>query len=90
LCFSLRRATAFAKGALVESRLGHVLFYAVTEFLHSATSRKVAGSIPDGVTGIFHGHNLSGRTMALGSTQPLTHMSTRGISWVVKAAGALG
>ena len=26
--------------------------------------------------------------MALGSTQPLTEMSTRGISWGVKAAGA--
>jgi hypothetical protein len=26
--------------------------------------------------------------MALGSTQPLTEMSTRCISWVVKAAGA--
>jgi hypothetical protein len=25
--------------------------------------------------------------MALGSTQPLTEMSTRNISWVVKAAG---
>ena len=25
-----------------------------------------------------------------GSTQPLTEMSTRNISWVVKAAGALG
>jgi len=30
------------------------------------TSRKVAGSIPDGVIGIFHSHNPSGRTMALG------------------------
>jgi hypothetical protein len=29
-----------------------------------------------------------GRTMALGSTQPLTQMSTRNISWGVKAAGA--
>jgi hypothetical protein len=29
-----------------------------------------------------------GRTMALGSTQPLTEMSTRNISWGVKAAGA--
>jgi hypothetical protein len=28
------------------------------------------------------------RTMALGSTQPLTEMSTRCISWEVKAAGA--
>ena len=27
-------------------------------------------------------------TMALGSTQPLTEMSTRNISWRVKAAGA--
>ena len=38
---------------------------------HSATSRKVAGSIPHGVNGIFHWHNPSGRTTALGSTQPL-------------------
>ena len=47
---------------------------------HCATSRKVAGSIPDGVIGIFHRHNPSDRTMALGSTQPLTEMSTRNIS----------
>ena len=40
-----------------------------------------AGSIPDGVIGIFQWHNSSGRTMALGSTQPLTEMSTRCISW---------
>jgi hypothetical protein len=40
------------------------------------------------VTGIFHWHNRSGRTMALGSTQPLTEMSTRNLSWGVKAAGA--
>ena len=33
-------------------------------------------------------HYHSGRTMALGSTQPLTEMSTRNISWEVKAAGA--
>ena len=47
---------------------------------HCPTSRKVAGSVPDGVIGIFHWHNLSGRTMALESTQPLTEMSTRNIS----------
>ena len=47
----------------------------------SATNRKVACSIPDGVIGIFHWHNPSDRTMALGSTQPLTEMSTRRISW---------
>ena len=45
-----------------------------------ATNRKVAGSIPDGVIGIFHSHNPSDRTMALGSTQPVTEMSTRSIS----------
>ena len=28
--------------------------------------------------------------MALGLTQPLTEMSTKNISWVVKAAGAYG
>jgi hypothetical protein len=44
-----------------------------------ATNRKVAGSISDGVIGIFHSHNLSDHTMALGSTQPLTEMSTRRI-----------
>jgi hypothetical protein len=30
------------------------------------------GSIPDGVIGSFRWHNPSGRTMALGLTQPLT------------------
>jgi hypothetical protein len=57
---------------------------------HCAINRKVAGSIPDGVTGIFLWHNPVGRTMGLGSTQPLTEMSTRNISWGVKAAGAYG
>jgi len=36
----------------------------------------------------FSFHNPSGGTMALGSTQPLTEMSTRNISWGVRAAGA--
>jgi hypothetical protein len=43
-------------------------------------NQKVAGSIPNGVTGIFHWHNPSGRTMTPGPTQPLTEMSTRNIS----------
>jgi len=46
-----------------------------------ATNRKVAGSIPVGVIGIFHWHNPSDRTVGQGSTQPLTGMSTRSISW---------
>ena len=57
---------------------------------HCATGQKVTGSIPDGVTGIFHWLNPPGRTVAPGSTQLLTEMSTRNISWGVKAAGALG
>ena len=58
---------------------------AVAQWLRCcATIRKVAGSILTGVSGIFS----SDRTMALGSTQPLTEMSTGSISWGVKAAGA--
>jgi hypothetical protein len=60
---------------------------------HCATSRKVAGSNPHGVTGNFHWHNAFGRTMALGPNQPLTEMSTRGISgayrWPVRRADKL-
>jgi hypothetical protein len=48
---------------------------------YCVTNRNVAGSISDGFSGIFHSHNPSDRTIALGSTQPLTEMSTRNISW---------
>jgi hypothetical protein len=48
---------------------------------HCATNRKVTGSVPDGVTGIFQCLDPSGRTVALVSTQPLTEMSTRNSSW---------
>jgi hypothetical protein len=54
---------------------------------HCATSCKFAGSIPDGVIGISHWHDPSGRTMALGLTNPQTGMITTGIYWGVKAAG---
>jgi hypothetical protein len=47
---------------------------------HYATSRKVTGSIPDEVIGIFFNlPNPSSRTMALGSTQPVTKMSIRNL-----------
>jgi hypothetical protein len=63
---------------ILRIKMGH----AVVQWLrHWATNRKVAGSIPDGVIRIFHLHNPFSRTMALGSTQPLTEMSTRNISW---------
>jgi hypothetical protein len=48
---------------------------------HCATSRNVSGSIPDGVTGIFHWHNPFGHTMALGLTQTVTEMSSMKNSW---------
>ena len=47
-----------------------------------------SGSIPDDFIGIFHWLNPSCRTMALESTQRLTEMSTRDISWEVRAAVA--
>ena len=50
---------------------------------HSATSRKIAGSIAGGVTGVFYWFNLSNRTMALESVQPLTEMNTGSIPWSV-------
>ena len=34
--------------------------------------------------------NFSGRTIALGSTQPLTDISNKDLLWGVKAAGAYG
>jgi hypothetical protein len=46
---------------------------------HYATSRKAVDSIPDEVIGFFNWPNLSSRIMALGSTQPLTEMSTRNL-----------
>jgi hypothetical protein len=60
---------------------------------HCATSRKVAGSIPERVFGIFNQLKFSSPIMVLGLTQPLTEMSIRCIScgvggWRVNAVGA--
>jgi hypothetical protein len=59
--------TPFIWGTRYRSRLGH---YAI--------SRKVAGSSSDEVE-FFSSPNPSSRTMALGSAQPLTEMSTRNL-----------
>jgi hypothetical protein len=54
----------------------------VAQFVKSLCKiQKVAGSILDGVIEMFHWHYPSGRTMALGSTQSLTEINTRDISW---------
>jgi hypothetical protein len=55
---------------------------AVAQWLkYCATNQKVAGSIPDGVMEFFIDVKPSDRAMSLGSTQPLTEMSTGIISW---------
>ena len=65
------------------------VFYFLAQLVKALRyKQEAAGSIPDGGIGIFHWHNPSGRTMVLGSTQPLTEMRTRNISWRVKADGA--
>jgi hypothetical protein len=46
------------------------------------TSRKVAGSNTDEVIGYFNSSNPSSRTMAMGSTEPLTEMSIRNLPGV--------
>jgi hypothetical protein len=47
---------------------------------HYTTSWKVVGSISDEVSKFFSWPNHSSCTMALGSTQPLTEMSTRNLT----------
>ena len=60
--------------------LFHIMGPGVAKWLRlCATSRKVPGSIPGGVTGFFSDIFPSDWTMALGSTQPLVKMSTRNI-----------
>jgi hypothetical protein len=84
LSLSLKFVIIFARTTLPPFCLSYPipLATAVAQWLrYCATNRNVAGSIPDGVTGIFHWHNPSYRTMVLGATQPLTEMSTRSISW---------
>jgi hypothetical protein len=79
----------FAREWLCFNKIRHLIEFskahctrAVAQWLrYCATNQKVAGSIPDGVMEFFIDINPSGRTMALGSTQPLIEMSTRSISW---------
>jgi hypothetical protein len=56
---NLRRATSqkseyLITGVFSEENNMKILFYRVLVLSHCATSWKVAGSIPDGVIGIFH------------------------------------
>jgi hypothetical protein len=64
-----RRDFMVALGAFIRARCSWLRHY--------ATSQKVTGSSPDEVIGCLNSPNHSSCTMALGSTQPLTEMSTR-------------
>jgi hypothetical protein len=55
-----------------------------------ATSREVAGSIPDEVIGFFNRPNPSSCTMALGSTQPRKRNEYQESSWGVKGGRHIG
>ena len=55
-----------------------------------ATSRKVVGSIPLWLIGIYHWLNPSDRSTVLESTQPLTEISTKNISWGSKGGRCVG
>ena len=81
--FSIAMATAAFnnKKALVTGGLCLNLRKKVMKCYSWSIDLKVAGSIPAGVSGIFHLHNPSDRRMALGLTKPLTEMSTRSIFW---------
>jgi len=60
----------------------------VAKLIEALRYNPFAGSILDGVTGIFYRHNPADRIVNLGPTQPLTEMSTRNISFGGgKAAG---
>jgi hypothetical protein len=90
--------TAIVRCALQWHRQLHAIL-AASSFTHTVTSSfknqteyafifRLCTGQGGGVVGIFHWHNTSACTTALESTQPLTEMGTRNISWSLKAAGA--
>jgi len=66
------------------------LAQAVAKLVEALRYNPVAGSILDGVTGIFYRHNFSDRIVTLGPNQPLTKMSTRNISFGRKGGRCVG
>jgi hypothetical protein len=64
-----------------------LIFIRCSWLRHCATNRKVAGSIPDGVMEFFF-DILPPTQWPWGCLGLLTEMSTRNISWGVKAVGA--
>jgi hypothetical protein len=97
-CFVLRLFPAFILSQCLKTGFGLVIGFIghlqviTTITYNTVTSRKVAGSNSDEVD-FFNLPYLSSRTMALGSTQPLTDMSTRNIpggkGWPARKADIL-
>jgi hypothetical protein len=86
--WSEMKSSMFKEGnTSLQQQLNLYYFYfllgtAVAQWLTCcATNRKFAGSIPDFVMEILTDINPSDRTMALGSTEPLTEMRSWSISW---------
>jgi hypothetical protein len=83
ICFGKR--VAISGGFISRRRRGGAVGWGTA--LQTGRSRLQFPMVP---LDFFYWHNPVGRTMALGSTQPLTEMSARSISCGVKAAGAYG
>jgi hypothetical protein len=58
--------------------------------MHFVKSREIVGSIPDRGHCDFYALIPPDRIVALGSTQPLTEMSTRNLPWRVKGGRCVG
>jgi hypothetical protein len=87
------QCTALKERTIMNNDFGRMWKEAVMAYKKipsNSTCQKVAGSIPNSVIGIFHWHNPSSHTMALGSTQRLTDMSTRSTSWGSKGSQWVG
>jgi hypothetical protein len=69
-----------------------MIVYAVTQFFLGTVLQagRLRFRFPMESLGFVHCLNPSGRTLALESTQSLTEVSTRNISWWVEAASRKG
>jgi hypothetical protein len=80
-CIHVRSITELVEAALHTERraTNNTLSKSSLAEFSQASVRKLAGSIPDEVIEFFNSLNHSSRNVALGSTQPLTEMSTRNL-----------
>jgi hypothetical protein len=72
-----------------EFRVQRPVFLSTPPYTPSFLPLQIYHKSPEG-RGIFRWHNPSGRTMVLVSTQPLTEMSTRDITWREEGGRCVG